>query len=74
MKIKLALFRTTSGSVHVSQYVDDKDTWLHSDEVRVTEILEVDFPERSGAEVQIDIEGMRTRALEKIRRLEGKAA
>lgn len=74
MKLKLALYRTTTGATLVSQFNEPEHTWLHSNEVRITDIVEVDFPQRTGEEIQTDIELIRTQALAKIRALEGESA
>lgn len=73
MKIKLAVYRTNSGT-HVSQYNEPSDHWLHRDDVRITEIVEVDFPARPQTEIDIDVEAIRTAALARIRKLQGEAA
>ena len=64
VRIKCCLYRIgQSQTLHVSQITEDKDAWMHKDDLRVSEAVEIDFPDRDPDAIKAEATALRLRRI-----------
>jgi len=64
MRIKCCLYRIGhSQTLHVSTFCEPQDDWAHTNDLRVSEPVEIDFPDRDPDAIKAEATALRLRRI-----------